>query len=223
MCDVTGMSCRRVVFSFDRNRAWKVMDHLDEEHQWGTTVRAESGFLIVNGRDRCGTGCYLNFDDWYEIYQGKLRRVLVALKNGHEVDANPARGFNGTVLGVELYAYPDREEIAFAYLVRFSDHRLKVDLGSEHRLAYYVRKKGEAEFKLDPARSEITQTEIESIFRYDTKVDPTQLVSFARESFRRLARSGTPAQKQWLRQFLSSVPSSPAKSKLLSQLDRIPR
>lgn len=216
VCDSTRTECRIILFSTEGPNRWKVLGHIDEVNDWGVSVSSEPPFVIVNGQNRAGTGVWANFDDWYEITDRGLRRVLRTLNRGHDVDAKPALYFRGVFLHHKQVG--QQEVIEYLYRLKCEDYAKDLYLFDERRLVRFVRAKGAAQFKMDEKNSELTDAEIDKFYFYDTDFTPAEFMTFARTSLLRLARSGNQPQKSWLRNYLARAPASPIKSELLRAL-----
>ena len=216
LCDTFGSRCRIILFSTEGPNRWKVLGHIDQDNDWGVSVSSEPPFVIVNGQNRAGTGVWANFDDWYEITDRGLRRVLRTLNRGHDVDAKPALYFRGVFLHHKQVG--QQEVIEYLYRLKCEDYATNLYLFDERRLVRFVRAKGAAEFEMDEKNSELTDAEIDKFYFYDTDFTPAEFITFARASLLRLARSGNQPQKSWLRNYLARAPASPIKSELLRTL-----
>jgi len=211
-----------IVFREDRREEqgrWSVLGHIeDKEESWRLDVRPERPFLAVTTHPRCGTGCGISHETWYEITETGVSPVLHALNSGHDANAQPARAYHGLPIPNRAVKTPD--EIEYIYHLKFRDDKTGADLWHERRLVRFTRRKGARKFEFDPARSELTEDEMRRFYFHDTNVTPDQLFAFAPAPLRAIAKSGTPLQKQWLREYLSKAPNTTWKAELLNALIR---
>jgi hypothetical protein len=107
----------------DSGEAWRLVDYLDSD-EWDydepDLLRIFSGgkrWLVLKAWPHCGTGCSLIHTDWFELRNGKLRRVLIVPILGHEGNQNPGRYFETRF--VRASQSEGRETLEFFYHVEF--------------------------------------------------------------------------------------------------------
>lgn len=209
-----------------RDRAWSVRGYLDGGSRYGVTARFFSRYILLETTGVQGFPSSSMVQALYEPRGGKLVCVLDLPSDGYDRGSRvqPDRDWN--VTPVDYYFVEGRPEQidVYARLVLPDSDDDAPHLADERRLATYIRPPGASAFTLDPKRSDLTQRDLDDLFRVHdgTTPDPTLLLIFARPSLLRLARTGTAPHRRWLSDYLTQAPASPAKSELLRALRPAP-
>ena len=120
---------------------WRLVDYLDStnsHYEPAAVSVVNSGgkrWLVVNSYPRCGTGCGLDYSNWFELKNGKLKMILTVPLSGDEISENPGRYFKTRF--VRASQSGDRETLEFVFDVEFSSgsSRIEVDnLWSEGKI-----------------------------------------------------------------------------------------
>jgi hypothetical protein len=162
-----------------------------------------------------GTRVIFYLQDWHELRDGNLTRILKIPAHGFDVNWDPAHFLSVRFL---RYRRDDRAEyLEFAFQVRWKTRLGEQLLWQEERTAVYRREMGQARYELDVRHSEATKEYLDEVFEYD---------HFALDAFLRLhqdrllrmAAAGPDWQKAWLKTLLKDAAVGPTKSALLKAL-----
>ena len=215
--------CRIVFFREEiRPRKWSVVGHIDAADHYGVKFTPANPLQLKVLVMR-GTGVIHRLSKWYFVDEKGPHEILTVQDHGADSDARPSRYFRTSLVSDQSF---NRQDIlTFLYYIRFSDRDSDVDLFDERRLVRFIRPVGfgDGVYKFDADHSEITQSEIDTFFAVDSNPSPARILTFARTSLLRLARSGNASQKFWLSNYLSTAPASAIKSELLASLATEPR
>ena len=178
-----------------RDRAWSVRAYLDGGSRYGVTARFFSRYLLLETTGVQGFPSSSMVQALYEPRGGKLVSVLELPSDGYDRGSRvqPSRHWNVTPVDYSFVEGRPEQIDVYARLVLPDNDDDAPHLADERRLATYVRPPGAPAFTLDPKRSDLTQRDLDDLFRVHdgTTPDPTLLLTFARPSLLRLARTGT--------------------------------
>ncbi len=160
---------------------------------------------------------------WYEIKAGGLKRVLSYPVRGEHKPCQKAlgRSFKTLIVRHELengvYTVPAQFLVSYD-ISDCEKGKLSHGLFAMGRRAYYVWDAAADKFVLDPARSEITESEIINLSNARM---PTarQFVESNQGELMAIARTGDKEQRDWLRRFLANVEDGPRKASLQQALE----
>ncbi|MEP7367531.1 MAG: hypothetical protein ABI972_30090 [Acidobacteriota bacterium] len=218
--------CRFVFFHENRRaKVWSVIRNLDESHNGGMLSPSSGNPFRLGYITTTGTGAHYSFERWFDVSSSAIVPVHEVLLRGNDANVQPVRLFQAFLVSEKS---TDTEDIlTYVFYVEFESGSFEpmfIDLFDEHRTVRYVRPKGHGRYQFDPARSEMTAAEMSAYFKVsDAKPfaldpPPSKLLAFARKSLRRIARSGSAAQKEWLTNYLAAAPASAIKTELTRAL-----
>jgi hypothetical protein len=170
-------------------------------------------FLIKELRRRA------SYDEvWYEIKEKEVREVLSYPIQGQDTSCqnNLSRTYTTLLFRNDfdngIYTVP----IQFIVTFDITDCNKKDGgrLFAKGQKAYYVWDENKQRFILDKSRSDVTEEELSGLYRLNNE----KLIEYNFAELSKIAKSGNPEQKRWLRDFLKSVRDSPQKINLQQAL-----
>jgi hypothetical protein len=169
-------------------------------------------FLIkeLRGRDTYG-------EVWYEITGKDVREVLSYPVQGQNTycQNNLSRTY-ATLLfrhDFENGIYTVPVQFIVSYDIADCNKKTGSRLFAKGQKAYYVWDEGRRRFTLDKSRSDVTEEELGSVYNSE-KLNGEKLIEHNFAELSKIAKSGDPEQKRWLRDFLKTVKDSPRKAAL---------
>jgi hypothetical protein len=175
------------------NRTWFVI-----REQWG---RAKEAAAIG--------------EVWYEIKETEIRRVLSYPVEGRNTPCQKrvGRSYKSLPLrhGLENGAYTIWVKLLATYSIsecdKISDSH---PLFTKEKKAFYVWDSEKERFTLDKSRSDITESEINSL-NHREELSREKFIEYNFNELLYMAGSGDRVQKDWLRKFLTDVKDGPLK------------
>jgi hypothetical protein len=208
--------------------AWRFIGNIDSSLQrYGPPQHR-----IENGDDRAwfvirelwgrGPGLIAYGEVWYEIKDTEVREVLSYPVQGHNIPClrSLGRSYKSLLLrhGLENGVYTVPIQLLISYNI--SECKRGDDstaLFAKAQKAVYVWNKEKGRFILDQARSDVTASEIESVYNLEDSTSE-QFIEYNFKELSEIARSGDAGQKNWLRKFLINVKDGPLKTTLQQSL-----
>ena len=203
---------------------WKLIGNVDSSNQRNGPPhhRIESGdnrtwFVIRNSRGRGPVA--LGYDEvWYEIREGEVREVLSYPVQGHYAPCQRylGRSYKSLLLRHELenglYTVP--VQLLISYNISECGKGIESPaLFAKGQKALYVWDREKDRFILDKSRSDITESEISSVYHTE-ELSPEKFIEHNFNELSAIAKSGDAEQKDWLKKFLASIKDGPLKAAL---------
>lgn len=169
-----------------------------------------------------GPGMIVYGDVWYEITEGKVKRVAAYPVEGHN---NPCRGDLGHSYKTILLRH-DLENGVYTIPVQFivSYNISRCDKGNDSpplfaksRKAYFVWDGAQERFVLDTSRSDVTEAEIETVYKNEG-LSYERFVESNLDELLKIARGADLKKKEWLKQLLTELKESRFKTALQQAL-----
>ena len=179
----------------------------DGRHRW-LAIEYSTGHGSAFGRSA---------DDWYEVSQSGVQRVLY-YENGYFTGyGNPTIDRNTRTVACKYLDGMTAIILQSSTLYGFYDGRVgPFNLWADRRKAVFIRGPGMREFILDTQHSEMSAVEIEGSEEEITNAD---ILKYNYRELTRLAISGSARQKDWLRNYLSTCDDGVEKQSLHSALE----
>ncbi len=207
---------------------WKLTGNIDVRlQQYGPPQhRIESGdgrtWFVIKELWGRGSGIVSYADVWYEITPTKVRRVLAYPVEGHDIPCRKEldRSYKSLLLRHELENGGYTVPIQFLVTYSISDCRKGNDsppLFSKTQKAYFVWNSDKDKFVLDESRSDVTESELDSVHNFEGLTNE-RFVEYNFEELLKLAADGDAEQKDWLKQFLNKTKDNERKTALLRAL-----
>jgi hypothetical protein len=207
---------------------WRLVDYLDstDSHYGPSTASVvNSGgkrWLVVNSYPRCGTGCGLDHLAWFELKDGKLRKVLTVPLSGHEIYENPARRFE-TRFALASRS-KDGETLEFVFHVEFrSSIGSSIDvtyLWGDEKVIRFFRPTGQTEFSIDTKNSEASESFIDAIF--GPREAGPQLFALIQNHLLDIAHGPNNQRRRWLKEVLDENPNLPELAPVRAAFAKVP-
>lgn len=158
---------------------------------------------------------------WYEIKETEVREVLSYPIQGRSVfcENNLTRTY-ATLLfrhDFENGIYTVPVQFVITYDITDCSKTEGARLFAKGQKAYYVWDDRTQRFILDKSRSEVTEQELSSAYNGERLIGE-KLIEYNFAELSRIAKSGDPEQKRWLRNFLTAVKDGPQKLALRQAL-----
>jgi hypothetical protein len=197
-------------------------DSTDEAWQFigNIPVHGPPEYRIEKGDDRTWflmkelRGREVYAEVWYEIKEKEVREVLSYPIQGQSVfcQNNLMRTY-GTLLfrhDFENGIYTVPIQFILTYHITDCNKKEGARLFAKGQKAYYVWDDGRQRFILDKSRSEVTEEELVSVYNNE-RLSGEKLIENNFAELSKIAKTGDPEQKRWLRIFLNSLKDSPQK------------
>jgi len=188
------------------------LDSTDSHYGSATASVVNSGgkrWLVVNSYPRCGTGCSLDHSAWFELRDGKLRKVLTVPLSGHEIYENPARRFETRF--ARASRSKDGETLEFVFHVEFrSSVGSSIDvsyLWGDEKVVRFFRSTMQTEFHFDAKNSEASESFVDAIF--GPREAGPQLFELIQNHLLDIARGPNGRRREWLKEVLDENPDLP--------------
>ena len=196
---------------------WQLVDYLDSTDSRYDTAEAlivNSGgkrWLVVNSYPRCGTGCSLNFSDWYKLKNGKFRMVLSVPLSGHEGSENPGRYFETRFVKASRTEILETLEFVFhlEFQPSFGSSIQVSNLWYEEKLIRFYRRGGQGEFRFDAKNSEASEAFVNDIFTTNEDVSQRRIFQLVQNRLLDIARGPNDQRRHWLKEVLDQNSSLP--------------
>jgi len=201
--------------------AWRLIGHIDE---WGKYQESQSSilvsggrtWLVTNGQSASGSGVAYYHNRVIEVTKNRLNEVASYESEGHQSgwDTCPTREFTTRILDIQKAQNQTRVKVEFNldYLMEDEDRRLF----SKRKVATFVSSNN-ARPVLDSSESTVTQRELEHIYTFDSMTE-ADFLKYNLSELLNLAKRGTKAQKNWLKEFLERCETTAEKQRLLAAL-----
>jgi len=201
--------------------AWRLIGHIDE---WGKYQESQSSilvsggrtWLVTNGQSASGSGVAYYHNRVIEVTKNRLNEVASYESEGHQSDWDtcPAREFTSRILDIQRAQNQTRVKVEFNldYLMEDEDRCLF----SKRQVAMFVSSNNSRQV-LDSSESTVTQRELEHIYTLDSMTE-ADFLKYNLSELLNVARRGTKAQKNWLKEFLERCETSAEKQRLLAAL-----
>jgi hypothetical protein len=196
---------------------WFLSDYVDsiftkyDKPEARVIVSSTRQWLAILDFSSGGTGVYAQSSSWYEIRDGRLKRILEVTNTGHDVNDNPERFFSSRFLGYQ--AGPGKDVLRFVFSVEFKTHGEGELLWNDECAVTYSRASGMGVFRFDRAESALDEKAADGLFNYDS-LKTTTFVRIASSHLMEIARNRQDPRRQWLKDFLKENDS-------LRQLDAV--
>jgi hypothetical protein len=159
---------------------------------------------------------------WYEIKEREIKEVLSYPVQGHDTPCQKylGRSYKSLLLrhGLENGLYTVPIQLLVSYNI--SECVKGIDppsLFAKGQKAVYVWDKEKERFILDKTRSDVTESEMRSVYHTE-ELSPEKFIEYNFKELSDIAKSGNAAQKDWLRKFLVNVKDGPRKTALQRSL-----
>ena len=206
---------RFLVFHHEEGRAWRLVDYLDIT-EWAydepvvSIVRSgDKRWLVLKAWPRCGTGCGLVRNDWYELKNGKLRMVLTVPFSGYQGNSILVRQFETRF--VRAGQSEGTETLEFVYHVEFAAgfaSTFDIDLWGDEKVIKFSRPTGQGEFKFDAKNSEASEAFIKEIFSM-SGIESSLLFELIQDRLLMIARGPHNQNREWLNELLDDNADQP--------------
>jgi hypothetical protein len=206
------------------------VDYLDSTGSHYDTAEAlavNSGgerWFVVNSYPRCGAGCSLDGSDWFELKNGKFRRVLFVPLSGHEGNANPGRYFETRF--VKASRTDALETLDFVFRVAFRPSLLnsiqEITLWEDEKLVRFSRPTGQSEFKFDAKNSEASEAFVNDIFSLNEQVAQRRILRLIQDHLIEIARGPNDQRRRWLKEMLEQNPTLPELARVRAAFAKAP-
>jgi hypothetical protein len=179
---------------------------------------ARTWFLIKELR---GRGAY--DEVWYEIREKEVREVLSYPIQGQNTycQNNLSRTYTTLLFRHDfengIYTVP--VQFIVTYDIADCNKKDGARLFAKGQKAYYVWDENKRQFVLDKSRSDVTEEELSSVYNNE-RLNGEKLIEYNFAELSKIAKSGDPAQKRWLRDFLKGVKDGPQKINLQQALQQ---
>lgn len=160
---------------------------------------------------------------WYEIREKDVIKVLSYPIQGQNTycQNNLSRTY-ATLLfrhDFENGIYTVPVQFIVTYNIADCNKKDGARLFAKGQKAYYVWDENKQRFILDKSRSDVTDEELSSVYNNE-RLNSEKLIEYNFAELSKIAKSGDPEQKRWLRDFLKSVKDSPQKITLQQALQQ---
>ena len=221
--DVSMESYRYLIFKYTRHKDdWRLIGHVDE---WGKYRESESfivvsggkAWLVTMGQSASGSGVAYYHNRIFEITKNRLNEVASYECEGFQSgwDGYPTRGFTTRILDIQKSRNQTRVKLEFNLDYSLNSDK-DIPLFSKRQVAVFVSS-NKSEQVLDQNESTVTQRELEHIYTLDSMTE-ADFLKYNLSELLNLARRGTKAQKNWLKEFLEKCETSAEKHRLLAAL-----
>jgi len=217
ICDSIGQSCRYLIFKWADKR-WKLLGHIDA---WGKyqspqhTVIVNRGvtWLAIRNQGASGTGVSSYIDFVYLVTPRRILKGFSYVAHGSQFGGpgSVGRDFNGRV--VDCTVRQGAVNVEFAYSVIYWGD---TNLFSQQHKVISTNRLGDFANRFDPARSNITEPEFESVYNIDS-LSNEDFLQYNYGEMSQIASGRDIRKKEWLREFLKNCENT-AERRRLSQL-----
>jgi hypothetical protein len=220
--DEISESFRYLVFRNLGDNVWKLLGHVDE---WGkyrdsqsfTLISSGRPWLITQGQSSSGSGVAFYHNRIFEVTKNRISEVASYEYEGHQSDwdTSPTREFTSRILDIQRV--PNQTRVKIELNLDYSlDGDKDVPLFSKRQIAVFVSS-SKSDQVLDREESTVTQRELEHVYTVDSMTEH-DFLKYNLSELLNLARRGTKAQKNWLKEYLERCDSSAEKRQLQAAL-----
>lgn len=184
--------------------------------------RVETGdgrtWFVVREMWGRGSGVIAYGDVWHEIKEERVEQVVAYPVEGHNTPCPTAlgRSYKTVLLRHDLengvYTIP----VQFIVSYNIADCGKGNDsqpLFARSQKAYFVWDAGRGKFVLDTSRSDVTQKELDTVYRLEG-LSHEKFVEYNLDDLLKIAGGNDSKKKEWLRQFLTGLKASSFKTAL---------
>lgn len=218
-----GQSYRYLVFKYSEDGASRLLGHIDVSAKYppaDPVVLVSNGraWLIVQGTAATGSGLGAWVDTVYDVSNGRVRPVAVYLAEVNQSGdlSFPSKRFVASPQSCEMKG--GRAVLTLAYTVEYSAYLGRnIPLFTKRQRGVLIGSLKDGSTYLDPARSDVTTLEHESIYNFDS-MSKQEFLKYNYSELRALAVGNNSEKKKWLLEFLNTCERQPLKRKLLALL-----
>lgn len=206
---------RFLLFHRKEGGAFQLVDYLDWTewlYDFPEVSAISSGgrrWLVVKAWPHCGTGCSLIHTDWFELKDGKFRKVLTVPVLGHYVNENPGREFETRFIRARTSAAGVTLE--FVYHVETSpglgSNVLDTELWGEEKVVRFIQTDRKSEFRFTARGSEGSKEFVENVFSME-ELGPVRFRLF-QDKLLAIAHDPRDKRRLWLKDLLDQNPDTP--------------
>ena len=221
--DTGSESYRYLVFDYqDHADDWHFIGYVDEwakykESQSFMVVSGGQTWLVTQGQSASGSGVAYYHNRVFEVTRRRLKEVASYESEGYQSDwdVGPASEFSTRILDIQEIRNQTRVKVEFNldYVQNGDDD---VHLFSKQQVAVFVSS-NKSNQVLDQTKSTVTQRELEHIYTIDSMTQ-ADFLKYNLSELLNLAKRGTKAQKNWLKEFLERCETTAQKQRLLAAL-----
>jgi len=209
---------------------WKFIGNIDSTNQrYGSPQhRIESGdnrtWLVIRELWGRGSGLVAYGEVWNEIKDTGVKEVLMYPVQGENTPCpnHLGRSYKSLLLRHDLengvYTVPIQFMVSYN-ISECSKPGNSLDLFTKGQKAFFVWDGGKEQFVLDKTRSDITETEISSVYNMEG-LSREKFIEFNFNELLEIAKTGGLDQKEWLRKFLTEAPDTRQKLALQKAFER---
>jgi len=208
----------------DSTDRWHLIGHVDE---WGKYKEAQdlivlSGsrmWLVTQGQSASGSGVAFFHNRVFTVSRNRLKEVASYECEGSQSGENgwPTKDFSTRILDIQ--SAQGETSVKVEFNVDYSSWTggdKELPLFSKRQLAVFVSSRNSGQF-LDKNQSTLTQRELNHIYTVDSMTN-ADFLKYNLSELLNLAKRGTKAQKNWLKEFLERCDGSAEKQQLQAAL-----
>ncbi len=182
----------------------------------------QNAWMVVDRLAQSGAEITRYEEGWFLLSRGQIVQVLDYPIEGYQMAPEGPCSVRYRVAPQVLHEEEGlavRLPFSIAYLI-YGDGKDSTnisdtyDLFSIDRDIFYRWQSGPSAFQFDPARSNLTQEQVDAGFYFGADT----FYAFARDELKTLAQAGEGLQKRWLKQYLKGLQSSPEIEQLLKSM-----
>jgi hypothetical protein len=221
IADNSQESCRYLLFKrlYSVGNSWKLLGFID--HDFGRYQMPRHSFLLSSGKSflvvqvqtQSGSAS-LYTDRLFTVQNNKLVELLDYNSGGHPFNFGyqPTREIMGRVISCKIEREIAQIEVEFTAKYTSWDEKSDSEflLWSKKQKAIYVKSLNSKQKRLDPAKSNITLEEINTIYNIDSSTDK-DVLKYNLEELKKVAQEKG-NRNQWLREFLQHCENSKEKN-----------
>jgi hypothetical protein len=226
--DVLSDSYRYLVFkrvfetkSLRESDVWKLIGHIDEwskykDSQSFIVVSGGRTWLVTQGQSASGSGVAYYHNRIFEVTKNHVDEVASYESEGYQSgwDAYPEREFTTRILDIQKAENQTLVKVEFNLDYSLpTDDKQDPPLFSKRQIAVFVSSNNSQ--TLDRGQSNITERELEHIYTVDSMTEH-DFLKYNLSELLNLARRGSKAQKNWLKDFLKTCDNSGEKERLVA-------
>jgi len=221
--DTGSESYRYLVFDYrDHADDWHFIGHVDEwgkykESQSFMVVSGGQTWLVTQGQSASGSGVAYYHNRVFGVTRRHLNEVASYESEGYQSDwdVGPTSEFSTRILDIQKIRNQTRVKVEFNldYFLNGDDD---VRLFSKQQIAVFVSS-NKSDQALDREQSSVTPRELEHIYTIDSMTQD-DFLKYNLSELLNLAKRGTKAQKNWLKEFLERCETCAEKQRLLAAL-----
>ena len=220
-------SYRYLIFRYiNKTENWELIGHVDEygkyiESQSFVLLSGGRPWLVILGQSASGSGVAYYHNRVFEVTKNRLNEVASYECEGHQTgwDGWPTNDFSTRIIDAQKHGGQTRVKVEFnmdytLWIPGESDKDLP--LFSKRQVAVYISS-GKSGQVLDRNQSTLTQRELEHMYTVDSMTE-ADFLKYNLSELLNLAKRGTKAQKNWLKEILERCENGGEKQQLLAAL-----